>query len=229
MKAIFWIGMVFTLVAPAVIGVYFKDPSTSWVAALCGAFVTFVAKFEEIAELSLGPVKAKMKEQIAEANATLSQLKNVSATISEGFLSELMSGAFFGGMKLRDRFALHDKIIKLLESIGIPEEDIKGTKTFWNKGICVMYKNKIVHIVGLRTRPSTVNTKAPEENNKAADEINAMFDKNTWTAPTPYQIRAVIDKYGVSTPEAEEALADYEYFIATGEIRSRDTVFSKFE
>ncbi|MEE9294142.1 MAG: hypothetical protein V3W34_04135 [Phycisphaerae bacterium] len=68
---LFWLGIVFTLVAPIVIGVAYGDQTTNWIAALCGAFVTFMAKIESIAELSLGPVKARMKEKMEEAAAAV--------------------------------------------------------------------------------------------------------------------------------------------------------------
>ena len=45
MKLLFWIGIVFTLVVPILIGKFFSDHSISWVAALCGAFVVLMSKF----------------------------------------------------------------------------------------------------------------------------------------------------------------------------------------
>lgn len=175
----FGFGVIFTLVAPLVIGIGFKDPSTSWVAALCGAFVTFIAKFDVLTELSLGPVKARMKEQIAEATATLEQLRQVATATSQATLTDLMAGGFMWSMSLKKRFELHDNIITSLKKIGASKEQIEQAENEWKKGVSVIYHRAIKNCVELREKPNQINTNAPEPNRNAGQEIQNLVEFET--------------------------------------------------
>ena len=64
-------------------------------------FVTFMARIDDLTELSLGPVKAKMRETIKEAYATIEELRNVAAISAKAILTDIMAGTFMGGMNLR--------------------------------------------------------------------------------------------------------------------------------
>ena len=222
MNFIFWCSVIFTLVVPLVIGIGFKDPSTSWVAALCGAFVTFIAKFDALAELSLGPVKARMKEQIAEAAATLEQLREVATATSRATLTDLMAGGFMGSMSLKKRFELHDNIISSLKKIGAGAEQIEQAETEWKKGVSVIYHRAIKKCVELREEPSQVNIYAPEPNKKAGQEIQDLLEFESWSTPTPHQIKTVLKKYEISVTSADEWLNDYQHFLNTNEIRRKE-------
>lgn len=94
---LFWAGAIFTLVAPLVVGMLSRNPTTLWVVALCGAFVTMLTKIDDLVEISLGPVRAKMRETIREATATIEQLQAVAASIAEVALTDLMASNFMGG------------------------------------------------------------------------------------------------------------------------------------
>src|SRR5437879_1322551 len=85
--ALFWAGIIFTLLAPVVIGVYFQNSSSAWIAVTCGVFVTLMAKIDDLVEFSLGPLRARMRETISEANATIEQLRKVAATSARATLT----------------------------------------------------------------------------------------------------------------------------------------------
>lgn len=222
MKVIFWIGIAFVLLVPIIIGVYFDDPSTSWVAALCGAFVIFMAKVESLAELSLGPVKAKMKQKLQEASATIEQLRNVAVTSSEATLTDLMAGSFMGGMTLEKQLDLHDKVINALHEIGASSEQIEKAETDWNKGVSIIYHRAIMKAVEERKHPNQINTQATDEQKAAGKEIQDLLDFKNWAVPTPHQIRTVLDKYNISSEDADKWIGDYEHFLQNKEIRNRE-------
>lgn len=222
MTFLFWFGISFTVIAPVVIGIYFNNPSTSWVAALCGAFVAFMAKLEDIAELSLGPVRAKMKEKIDEATATVESLRNIATVTAEGFLTDLMAGSFMGGINLEKRFELHDKWLETLEDIGASPGQLKAAEANWNKGIGIIYHRAIRKAVEERENPSQLNPDAPENNKRAGREIQDLLDFQRWEAPSPHTIRMVLKAHEVSSPKAEAWIDDFEHFLNTGEIRNKE-------
>lgn len=220
---LFWIGVIFILVVPVYIGIFHKaHPAIVWAAVLCGAFVIFISKIESIQELSLGPLRARMKEQIREADATIKQLREISAVSSEATLTNLMAGNFWGGMPFAKRLELHDKIVDSLKQIGASDAQIKRAESDWKKGVSIIYHNKIQEVVEQRKKPSQINSDAPEEAKKAGNEIKELLDFNNWAAPTPQQIKSTLRKYNINSPEAEAWIEDYEYFLKTGEIRNKE-------
>lgn len=221
MKFLFWAGVLFTAAAPIIIGLFFKDTSTSWVAALCGAFITLMAGLENIAEISLGPVKARMREKIAEAAATIEQLKKVALVMSEGFLTDLMTNNFMGGITLKKQFELHEKITSSLKDIGASSEQIYEAEKNWNKGISIIFHRSIKNAVEERHHPSTINSSATQEQQSAGRELQALLDFDNWQAPSVQQIQAVLDKNNIDLPAVNSLLNDYDHFLKTNEIRNK--------
>lgn len=221
----FWLGILFTLFAPVVIGIFFDDQSTSWVAALCGAFVTFMAKIGDLAELSLGPVKAKMKEKLEEASATIDQLREIATTNSEATLTDLMAGSFMGGMSLKKRLDLHDKIIDALKGIGASNLQISQAEHDWKKGVCIIYQRAIQQAVEERPEPHETNGNANEKQKKACAEIKELQNFDKWETPSPSQIKNILKKHNIVSENVDKWVNDYEHFIEHNEIRDRE----KFE
>jgi len=223
MNILFWIGAIFILVVPVYVGVVLKaSPAIVWAVVMCGAFVIFASKIEIIQELSLGPLRAKMKEQIREADTTIKQLREISAVSSEATLTNLMAGSFMGGMSLEKRLELHDKIIDSLKKIGASQDQIIKIESDWRKGISIIYQRIIQQIVEQRKNPNEINPEAPETVRKAGHEIEELLDFENWSAPTPQQIDSVLKKYNIKSPEVEEWIGDYSHFLKTGEIRNKE-------
>lgn len=219
MKVLFWVGVVLTIVAPIIIGIYFKDTSTSWVAALCGAFITFVSKLDEISELSLGPVKAKMKEKIDEVNTIIKQLRQAVTVTSQAALTDLMAGGFSGGMSLVKRLELHNNIIANLREIGASEDQISLAEKDWRKGVCLIYHRNIISVLEGRTPPDRLNPDTPDNKKQASSEIEGLLNFKGWEAPTPYQIRSILARHSIEDEATNSMVNDFEHFLEHNEIR----------
>jgi hypothetical protein len=222
LKALFWIGVIFTLVAPVIIGICFKDASTSWVAALCGAFIAFVSKLDEISELSLGPVKAKMKEKIEEAEKVLQQLRESATVNAHSTLTDLGAGSMMGGMRTDRRLEIHNNIISNLREIGCSEEQVAWAERDWKKVMNIYYCNFIKQLVEERTSPHTVNPNASENRKQAHKELKELEDFGKWEMPSPNQIRSVLSRHSVQDEAVDGWVEDYEHYLNTNEIRRVD-------
>ncbi|HCE4642747.1 TPA: hypothetical protein NGT82_004635 [Vibrio parahaemolyticus] len=222
MKILFWLGVLFTLCAPIVIGIHFNDTSTSWVAALSGAFVTFVAKLPEIAELSLGPVKARMRDKIEEASVTITQLKKIAVSNSEATLSDLIAGSFMGGMSQAKRLEIHSNVMNALKEIGADKAELEFVERDWKKGISIIYLRAIKSAVEGREKAHQINSAATDAQKSASAELDILSDFDTWTSPTACQTRKVIEKYGINSEEVEYWIAEYKYFEDHGYIRDKE-------
>ena len=202
MTFLFWCGTLFTLFVPLGIAIITKNANASWLSALCGAFVIIVAKLDNIAELSLGPLKAKMRETIQEALATLEQLREIAATSAKATLTDSMAGNFMKGTTLENRLDLHDEIVKSLISIGVSKQQIEEATKMWNKGVGIIYHRGIRVALEGRKKPNLVNTQASDEVRAASNEFLELIEFDKWKAPTPDEIEKFIDGKGLMNKES---------------------------
>lgn len=219
---LFWGGTIFTLFVPVSIGILTKNANASWLAALCGAFVIFIAKLDDIAELSLGPVKAKMRETIREALATLDQLREIAVTSARATLTDSMAGNFMSGTTLKNRLELHDQIIESLISIGVPQKKIDEATVMWNRGVGIIYHRGIHAALEGRKNRNIVNMEASKEVREAAKEFQKLIKFDEWKAPTPDEMENFINEKGLMNEALQELISDYRHFLKFGEIRRRD-------
>jgi hypothetical protein len=61
---LFWVSVVFVLLVPTAIGLMTSNSTIAWLTLVCGAFVTMMSKFETLAELTMGPLKVRMREVV---------------------------------------------------------------------------------------------------------------------------------------------------------------------
>jgi hypothetical protein len=188
-----WFGLIFTAFIPLLVGIIFKEYQVAWLAALCGAFITIMAKPEGLAELSLGPLKAKMQKTIAEAAATVEHLREVATTMATVVLSDLMAGQFMWGMSAAKRLELHDELVRNLERLGVTPEQLIRVQADWWRGIGVMYHNKLRHHLPKRA----------EEISEVTQEFNALAKKATRSVGSPDDYQEFFAKYKLLTPDIQ--------------------------
>jgi hypothetical protein len=222
LKGLFWIGVILTIVAPLIIGIHYKDPSTSWVAALCGAFITFISKWEEISELSLGPVKAKMKEKIEEAEKVLRQLREAVTVNAHATLTDLGAGSMSGGMRTDRRLEIHKNIISNLKEIDCTDEQVARAERDWKKVMNIYYCGFITQLVEERTSPHLKNFNTSGSRKKAYNELKELEDFGKWKMPSPEQIRSVLSRHSVQDEAVDGWVDDYEHYLETNEVRRVD-------
>jgi hypothetical protein len=70
---LFWVSVVFVLLAPIVIGLT-SNATIAWLTLVCGTFVAMMSKFESLAELTIGPLKVKMREVAQESRVLQARL-----------------------------------------------------------------------------------------------------------------------------------------------------------
>lgn len=219
---IFFLGIAFIISAPIIARIKPENYSASKIIIVAGLILIFTSKIDTMEEFSVGPLQAKMKETIQEANATIKQLKTVSAASAKTTLTGLMADGFLGGLPLKRKIALHDQIIESLREVGFSNQEISEADEMWRKGVGILYYNKIRPLIEGRESPNLVNRGASEEARKATHDFTKLLDFENWLAPTPEQITIFLEERGFLKPEMEEWIADYQHYLDTGEIRRRD-------
>lgn len=188
--------------------------------AVVQLFDAFKANIDASKALKTANAAAEQTQAIAD------QLQNITCTVAKVNLTDLMAANFFGGTTLKTRLDLHDQIITSLKKLNIPENKIKDADEMWAKGVGVIYHDAICNALEGRTTPSEINVKASPELRKTSEELRSMLNFSQWQVPSPNDMEVFIEKKGFMNDTVKELIADYRYFLETGNIRRRD-VFEK--
>jgi hypothetical protein len=219
--SLFWVGAVFTLVAPVTIGLLSRNPTTMWIAALSGAFVTLLTRIDDLTEIALGPVKAKMKVTLEEAAATIDQVRNLAVAVARVASTDLMAGGFMGSMTLEMRLDLRDELIAQLHALGLNKKQIEDATANSTRAIAIIYHRTIHHAIERRKVPHSVEGVPPE-----LQEIGSRFEKlvqfDSWRVPSSDKVQKFVVANNVNTDEVKHWTSDYDHFMRTGEIRRRE-------
>jgi hypothetical protein len=186
----------------------------AWITLLCGGFVTLVAKLDNLAELSMGPLRAKMRETIAEAAATIDQLRDVATSITSAFLTQLIAGSFMGGMSQRSRFQMHDDLLDQLKSLGVSEERLQQSDAGWRLAVGVIYHSIIETKIMRDATPAD-----SIRQNGIAQAFAKLLDFPNLQASSPEVYERFARDHDVLTPNVQPWIDDYRHFVRTNEIR----------
>ncbi|MDD4402773.1 MAG: hypothetical protein PHI24_13195 [Desulfitobacteriaceae bacterium] len=188
--------------------------------AICLAFL----HIDKIQKFKGAGFEAEMKQAVAEANATVQQLREVAATSSEAILTDLMAGNFFDGTTLEKRIDLHDQIIVNLRNIGASPKQIEKADLMWRKGIGVIFHRGIRVAIEQRKNPDQINTKAEKYILDASKEFQDLLDFSNWQALSSKEMEEFISNRDAMNTEVKELLIDYAQFEEEGTFRRKDIV-----
>lgn len=221
-KILFWFGVLIAVVAPVPLAVFTDSAKFAVICFVSGTLAVLFSKLELLEELSVGPLKAKLRMAISEASATIEQLRTLGAEMSDVSLSLLMATEFMNGMEVKSKFELHRKIISCLSSLGASTQQIQMAQVNWMKGVSVMYLRLIRQHIEGRESFTRANFDAEENEIAASNEIYALSNFAEWYTPSPEEMRDVLKKHAVSKPVVTEWIGDYERFVQTSTIPRLD-------
>jgi len=214
MKAISILALLYTLIVPITLGSYGLTEA-AWIAVLCGVFVTIATRLEDLQEITFGPLKARLREIIREASATVEQLKGIAEATARVNKAELIAQSFpIMSLPFRQRLEFKNAIDAALKKLGLGEEEIRATDEYWRKGVALIFHRRIRN--------------ALPEDKRSLPEVRQLFEKdladlNSWRVANPKTTRAELEKHALLSDEVLKELADYEQFSQTGAIPDHDS------
>jgi len=215
-RVFFVVSLCFVLVVPPLIGLVLHDNSVAWLTVLCGGLVAFLSRIEALAELRIGPLRATMREKIAEAAATVEQLRELATSITAAFLTDLIGSSFMGVMSNDMRLRIHDELIENLRSLGATNGQINRAEEEWRKGIGIVYHRIISN--EMQKAVKHPNTMA---HNKMSSETRALVDFPAWNVASPTEYERFARDHQVLAQDVQSWIDDYRHFLASNEIRRR--------
>jgi hypothetical protein len=157
-----------------------------------------------------------MRETLAEATATIEQVREVTATTARVVLTDLMAGHFMDGMSVRKMLDFHDEILALLDDIGVSDSQKAVAEAEWRKGIGLIYYSKIAKAVDGDSVLEGVD-KA-----KLHRELQNLLDMNSWYVPSPHQLADFLCRRKCLTENVKAWIDDYKYYIDNNRLRNQE-------
>jgi hypothetical protein len=208
--ALFPFGIAFTLFVPIIVGLSVQDVALPSIAALCGAFVTVMARFEDLTEFALGPLKAKLEKKVNEADEILEKLRDVACVMVDATLTDLCNGTFFfGGMTIQQRLDYKPKLVELLERIGASQGQIEEALNGWREVVSKIYVGHISKGVDNLNEPEL---KKKFESRQAEAHSNGGVLR-------PCDISEIISSSKSHASSIQGWIKDYQHFLDSGKIR----------
>ncbi|MGV1098718.1 hypothetical protein ACUUL3_04825 [Thiovibrio sp. JS02] len=189
------IGSIITLGLAVLFGLK-GMPTEMGIIVAAGAICLSFLNIDKIERFKGAGFEAEMKKAVAEANATVEQLREVAATSAKAILTDLMAGNFMDGMTLEKRLELHDQVIASLKGIGASENQIRNADEMWKRGIGIVFHRGIRVAIEGRENPHQVNAKAEKHVLDASKEFQSLLQFSEWKAQTSEQMRAFIEEKG---------------------------------
>jgi hypothetical protein len=184
------------------------------VAFLAAVFCALLGNLERFESLKASPsgIEAKTREVVERAESTISELRQLAATIGRILIELIISEGRWGGNTLAEKDQQVDELVTTLRAVGVSEreiDDILQTRRRWD---VIDYVNMIMQRLG----KAVVAEKRVEWNSFVKERCRGFV------RPGPDELRKFLTAMGVLDDAASELIEDYRHYLATGKHRRSD-------
>lgn len=202
-----WVGRIAFIPAVTALS-WFTVPGA--IIAICATILVAVhVRASELIEISFGPLRAKLKQEISEAERLVEKLREFAALQAKGVIS---ANTRLGRWSDQSDWAYQSlrEIEAALRELGVSEDEIRNSRM-------EMIKFTASDLGGAAMASSTVPSKLGRE---AVKEWQSIMHKGL--EKTPEEIEAFLKKWNVLTPERQIRIDDMRWVLEHHDIRDRD-------
>lgn len=176
------------------------------------ALALFFSNLDRISEFSWFGGKAKTREIVHEARATIDQLRNMAVVLADAAITGIVASGRWNGMRLEVQEKIRKDMIKLLHELDVSENDIKKSQRHF-----ILYGN-FDHVSKIIDHSKIEGL---ESNSKFADQWKELQSKSKFgnEMPTPDELEKFFMDFDILDSDTKERIEDYRYFIKHGEYR----------
>jgi len=169
------------------------------------AALLFATNLDRISEFKAtgSGIEAKTREVLQRAEVTLSELQALAKQVGRVTLSLVKRSGRIGGYSDEEEMQIKESVVNVLKQVGIPDSELREVLSEWHRFTEFDYAH---FILGAHTTPDGAALEVLEEwKDLRSGGINKI--------PTPEEIKSFLEKHGFVTPELQEWLKDYEYYV----------------
>lgn len=201
---LFWLGIFYIAVTPIVFFLSGNEKELSIFLIISGALLVVLSRFEDVSELGLFGLKAKIDRAVKEAYATIEQVKEFAKISAKASLSNTARSGWWGGIPDDQCGQILETTRATLLQLGCTEQEIEAIEHDFHN--CQLSEYKSVLLAGgVR--------KIPKHNNKnCLPEWEELRGRPVFPPIAPKELKDFFKKYGFMTEENKKRLAGYEYY-----------------
>lgn len=135
----------YTIAVPILVGIGKLSISAATLMLISSVLLVILVHFNQVVEVSLGPLRAKMREVLGDTEEVLHRLRSIIKIISRMSLGQtMMSNLWLGNIPVKKQFQMYDEICKMLKKLDISEDELRDeVDDIWRDGIKIIYLNLI--------------------------------------------------------------------------------------
>jgi len=171
-------------------------------------------------------LRAKMRATLAEAAATIDQLRALATSTARSSLTQSMAGMLGPRtMQISESLRLDLKVIEELRRLEATDAQMREARELWDRGVGVLFGRQLHSLMDIETFARHRADLSPLDNtryvgdrpiHRARAELMGAIDFENWYAPPAQDLRDLCARAEGIIPGANELLAAYEAFERTG-------------
>ena len=205
-------GLLLVIAGPVLL-VFQPKSQAGWATMFAGLIFMVASRFEEIQEIGLASFSAKMFERrVGRAEDAIQNIKRLAKESSRLALASIQFAGRMGGFTDEYKTRVLTDTRRLLDDLDITEEEIAEAESLWHAAGEFDYAHWTLG-------QSKVPKDLPQEFRPRWDNLRGGGVEGR---AKPEEIRVLLSDADMLTPERDEILKDYEYYVATRQHRREE-------
>lgn len=205
------------VVALPVIGAVWKDVAFGTFVLVVLFAATLIHRMENVLEFSIGPLSAKMRERLREADEIIGRLKSLAMLSAKGLLNSSISTGRWSDPDRTWMLNIRNQVRDELLALGFSEAEVADAESYWRGLVAVDF---VGIIAGGSTAPVSSEGEVMSERQRL---------RNCRPPADPEALREFLAKNGWLDNEKEKWITAYSKFLKSGEIDQDANPFLKEE
>lgn len=210
-KIVFGLALFAAAIGPVLLILLGKSEA-GWMTLISAIIVMLGTRFDAIEEISLGPLRAKLRKQVEEAEQVITAIRALATQVASTTLSLVKRSGRLGGYDDEEEEAIRIEVHDLLKQLGVGESEVNDTLNEWHRFTELDYS---LFTLGGTQVPKDL----PQEHQPRWKELRSGGVKKI---PLPEELKEFFEQAGMLTSEREELIKDYEFYLKNRKHRRPD-------
>ena len=201
---LFTVGILYVAAAPGLFFVIGNAKEPAVFLLISGVLLAVLSRFEDVSELGLFGLKAKIERALNDAYATLEQVKEFAKIFAVSSLSNMARSGWWGGIPEEQTREMLRSTQETLRKLGCSEEEITEiSKDFHDCQLCD-YRQTILGGGGSQIPKS--------DDQECQREWHALRERPESPPVHPDELKAFFEKHNFMTDELRKRLDGYAHY-----------------
>jgi hypothetical protein len=197
----------YLILVPTVLAFKTERASLTAILVAAGVAALVFTRVSDISSIRLPGLQDTLEQQIGRVQVTIYQLQKLAAATAKANLSELaMSGQIMSRINTEEKFAIRDRVINSLNSIGANDAQIHDAQSIWIDVNCHLL---LTQIAGEATKTWS----------SAVSDIDKLPRDSDYDLPAPQTIIDWAKSISLHSDRLSQLLNEYKLLWTTGSMK----------